>query len=49
MAGTTVRISDELWNTLNQMKTPEDKSFEDVIWKALNKKPKKKLLSPLFP
>ena len=35
--GTTIKISDELWQKLNSMKTPEDKTFEEVIWRIIKK------------
>jgi predicted CopG family antitoxin len=33
---TTIQISDELWQALNNMKTPKEKTFEDVLLRLLN-------------
>tara|TARA_R110000787_G_scaffold203159_1_gene313679 strand:+ start:2895 stop:3023 length:129 start_codon:yes stop_codon:yes gene_type:complete len=35
MGNTLIQISDELWKELNDRKTPDNKSFEEVIWKIL--------------
>lgn len=35
MGNTLIQVSDELWKELNDMKTAEDKTFEDVIQKIL--------------
>ncbi len=34
---TTIQISDELWNKLNSMKTPDEKTFEEVLKRLINK------------
>ena len=35
MGKTLIQISDELWSKLNSMKTPDDKTFEEVIWRII--------------
>jgi predicted CopG family antitoxin len=34
---TAIHVSDGLWEKLNQMKTPNEKTFEQVIWKMIEK------------
>jgi len=34
---TLIQISNELWLKLNQMKTPDKKTFEEVIWRLVRK------------
>ncbi len=34
---TTIQISDKLWMELLKLKTPEDKTFEEVIWRLIGK------------
>lgn len=34
--GTTIKISDELWEKLNSMKTANEKTFEEVLWRIIN-------------
>ena len=36
---TTIQVSNELWEELNKNKE-RGQTFEDIIWKALNKKSK---------
>ena len=35
MGKTLIQISDELWSKLNSIKTPDDKTFEEVIWRII--------------
>ncbi len=37
---TTIQISDELWEDLNKMKTPKEKTFEEVLRKLIKGKKK---------
>jgi len=33
--GTTIKISDELWEKLNSLKTPKEKTFEEVLQRII--------------
>ncbi len=44
MGKTLIQISDDTWKKLNDQKTPEDKTFEDVIKRFLNKNKHKEVV-----